>query len=65
MINTGASAAVFINFSSTTGATTGDWAVNAGSSEQVTIESRRGYYTGLSYVSTGAASPPFRVIAIR
>ncbi len=66
VINTGTSSPVYINFTTTTGATTGDWAVNAGSSEQVTIEAGRGgYYTGLSYVSSSGAAPPFRVLAIR
>jgi len=65
LINTGASAAVFVNFTTTSGATTGDWPVIAGSSEQVTLISQKGgYFTGLSHVSTSGAAPTFRVLAI-
>jgi hypothetical protein len=66
VINTGSSSPVYVNFTTTSGATTGDWAVNAGSSERLTIEAGRGaHYTGLSYVSSSGAAPPFRVLAIR
>lgn len=67
IINTGASADVFVNVTTTSGCTTGDWPISTGSSGILSISSpdaRKGY-TGFSYVSSGSAAPPFRYLAIR
>jgi hypothetical protein len=66
IVNTGASGEVFVNLISTTGATTGDWPIAAGTSATLVITAPRGgSFTGLSYVSSGAAAPSFRVLATR
>lgn len=66
IVNTGTSSPVYINFTTTTGATTTDWPVIAGTSETVTVTAPRGGgYTGLSYTSSSGAAPTFRVLAIR
>lgn len=64
--NTGTSGAVYVNLTTTTGATTNDWAVNAGSSMALVVSIPRdnGYFSGLSYVALASGVPPFRVIAL-
>ncbi len=64
IVNTGTSSAICFNFTTTTGATTGDYAVGAGST--FTITTSRGYFTGLSYIAAGAgASVVCNLTAIR
>ena len=62
IVNTGTSSPVYVNLATTT-ATTGDWAITAGSSETVFI--LRGGFNGISYCSTSLAAPTFRVVALR
>ena len=62
IVNTGTSSPVYINIATTT-ATTGDWAITAGSSETVFIV--RGGFNGIAYCSSSAAAPTFRVVALR
>ncbi len=65
VINTGSSDAVYVDVTTTSGCTTGAWAVKAGTSEGQTFIARRGYYSGLSYTTTVGAAPPFRLLAMR
>ncbi len=65
IVNTGTSSPVYVNLTTTSGATTGDWPVNAGTSETLSITAPPGgYYTGLSHVSSSGAAPTFRVLAL-
>ena len=65
--NDGTSSDVYFNFTSTTGATTGDHPVKTLEYLSINAPSRKGYYTGLSYVTStsGGASVACRVFAYR
>jgi hypothetical protein len=63
VINGGSSSAVYINFTTTSGATTSDVPVAAGTT--YAIDAARGHFTGLSYASTDGVTIPLRVVAIR
>ena len=54
----------YVNFTTTSGATTGDWPLKQ--NESTSITTTRGHYTGLSAVtSAGVTASPIRVLATR
>jgi hypothetical protein len=64
-INDGSSSAVYFDYTTTGGATTGAWPLRAG--ESASIWAKQGFYSGLSYTTTagGAVSVSCRVLATR
>ena len=63
--NDGSSSAVYFNFTTTSGASTGDYPLVAASTMSITATDGGGY-TGLSYTTTGnGASVAVKVFALR
>lgn len=65
VVNSGSSSAVYFNFTTTSGASTGDFPLRAG--KELDITARKGYFTGLSYVAavTTSSSVVCDILAFR
>lgn len=64
LINDGSSSAVYVNFTTTSGATTDDYPLKAGESTSINAPNH-GHYTGFSYATTGVSSVAVRILATR
>lgn len=64
LINDGSSNAVYVNFTTTSGATTDDYPLEAGESTSISAPTH-GHYTGFSYATSGVSSVAVRILATR